>query len=280
MRLILKSSISVVLILLFISFSPALQAHKQEEIVVSSPEQIQEEFSKVPCKDDERLSTAQALFEKMGATAEEISIKKYKDVENLIVKRQGSSQDIIVIGAHYDKADVGCGAVDNWTGVVVLAHLYKTIRQFQPKKTVLFVAFGKEEKGLFGSRAMAEEINEEQLTQYCAMINIDSFGLAAPFVLENISSNKLTTLASELAKTMKMPFTTTRIDGATSDSSSFIAKKIPAVTLSGLSNEWLSVIHTRNDQVKKVNPTSVYLGYRLALAMWSRIEDAPCASYR
>ena len=65
-----------------------------------------------------------------------------------------------------------------------------------------------------------------------------------------------------------------------SDSSSFIAKKIPAVTLSGLSNEWQSILHTPFDQVKKVNSDSVYLGYRLALAMWSRIEEAPCESFR
>ena len=79
---------------------------------------------------------------------------------------------------------------------------------------------------------------------------------------------------------MRIPFERIRINGADSDSSSFISKKIPAVTLSGLSNEWQSILHTPFDQVKKVNSDSVYLGYRLALAMWSRIEEAACESFR
>jgi Iap family predicted aminopeptidase len=127
---------------------------------------------------------------------------------------------------------------------------------------------------------MAEAIEKEQVPQYCAMINIDSFGLATPFVLVNISSAKLVELAADLAKQMQIPFAKVRIEGPNSDSSSFNARKIPAVTLSGLSNEWMSVIHTGNDQVKKVKPVSVYLGYRLALAMWSRIEEAPCEAFR
>ena len=109
---------------------------------------------------------------------------------------------------------------------------------------------------------------------------MDSFGLAAPFALENISSSKLVNLADEVAKQMQMPFAKVRLVGPNSDSSPFIAKKIPALTLSGLSNEWTSIVHTPNDQVRKVKAGSVYLGYRLALGMWSRIEEAPCEAYR
>ncbi len=112
------------------------------------------------------------------------------------------------------------------------------------------------------------------------MINIDSFGLAAPFALEGSSSNKLMTLAEEVSNQMRIPFEEIRINGADSDSSPFIAKNIPAVTLSGLSNEWRSILHTVFDVVKKVKPESVYLGYRLALTMWSRIEEGPCESFR
>ena len=75
MVLILKSSISILLLILFF---PALQASRQEENVRSSPEQIQEEFSKVPCKNEERLNSAKVLFERTGAPPAELSIKKYK----------------------------------------------------------------------------------------------------------------------------------------------------------------------------------------------------------
>lgn len=272
----------VIILTAFIWFTavPVVEAAQEQKIVVSTAEQIQEDLGQVPCTNGERLSAVKVMFEKMGASSSDISVEKFKNVENLVVKRQGTSQETIIIGAHYDKSDAGCGAVDNWSGIVTLAHLYKTMRQSQVKKTVLFVAFGKEEKGLIGSRAMVEAIAKEQVAQHCAMINIDSFGLAAPFVLENISSAKLVKLAVELATKMQIPFAKVRIAGANSDSSSFIAKKIPALTLSGLSSEWMLIIHTGNDQVKKVNPASVYLGYRLALAMWNRIEVAPCEAFR
>lgn len=267
------------LFLLF-TLSPG-RADGQPKVVLSTPEQISGDFTSVPCKgNEERLAAAASLFKKMGAPASDVSVDRHKGVENLVVKHNGSSPEVVVIGARYDKAEVGCGAVDNWSGVVTLAHIYRAVRQFGTKKSVLFVAFGKEEKGLVGSRAMANAIAQEQISQHCAMINIDSFGLAAPFVLENISSKKLVTLADEIAGQMKIPFAKVRIEGPNSDSSSFIAKKIPAVTLSGLSNEFMSVIHTKNDQVEKVNAVSVYLGYRLALGMWSRVEAGECGSFR
>src|SRR6185503_85585 len=136
--------------------------------------------------------------------------------------------------------------------------------------------FGKEELGLVGSRAMVRAIPKERIPSYCGMINIDSFGLAAPFALESSSSKKLTELVQKISEEMKIPFQRVRLTNADADSSSFVAKQIPAVTLSGLSNEWQSILHTTADQTNKVSPASVYLGYRLALSTWSRIEQAAC----
>ncbi|HEY6118647.1 MAG TPA: hypothetical protein VIV66_01750, partial [Pyrinomonadaceae bacterium] len=70
------------------------------------------------------------------------------------------------------------------------------------------------------------------------------------------------------------------IQGADADSSSFVRKKIPALTLHGLNNEWASIIHTNHDQPAKINPMSVYLGYRLVLAAVIRLDDSTCDAYR
>jgi acetylornithine deacetylase/succinyl-diaminopimelate desuccinylase-like protein len=175
----------------------ALQPRQEASTVLSSQDQIQEEFVHVPCKNKERLNAVRALFEKMGATPEEISIDKVKDAENLVVTRKGSEYGKIVIGAHYDLIEPGCGAIDNWTGIVAMAHTYRSVRQLGIRKTVLFVAFGNEEKGLFGSRGMANAIPKTELPGYCAMVNIDSFGMARPFVMTNVSSTKLTGVVEE-----------------------------------------------------------------------------------
>lgn len=270
----------LVLLQLLVLFVPQSLGAEQSEIKISSLEEIKADIDSVPCKNEERLKAAKTLFEKMGATSADISIDKYKDVENLVVKKSGASQEKIIIGAHYDKVSAGCGALDNWSGVVALAHLYKSLKTYQLKKTVLFVAFGKEESGLVGSRAMVAGIAKDQLTQYCEMINIDSLGLAGPQVADNMSSKKLSDLVAGIAKEMKLPFSHANIAGADSDSSSFIAKNIPSITIHGMSSDWPSILHSANDQASKVNPSSVYLGYRLALILTVYLDGSPCGEYR
>jgi len=276
----LRQGIAIILAHLLFLLAPISSSTQSTEISISTPEQIKTEFDSVPCKNEERLNAAKALFEKMGAPVSDISIDKYKNVENLVIHKQGASQEIIVIGAHYDKVADGCGAVDNWTGIVTLAHLYKSLKDVPLKKTILFVAFGKEEKGLVGSHAMVDAIGKDQVTQYCEMINIDSFGLAAPQVADNMASKKLGAFTADLAKEMKIPFNHASIEGADADSSSFLGKKIPAITLHGLNNDWTSILHSRNDQATKVNPVSVYLGYRLTLALVVHLDSLSCGEYR
>jgi hypothetical protein len=248
--------------------------------LISTVDQIQEDFQNVPCHLKERKASVQDLFEKMGAPAGALSLEKLDHIENLVLRWDGQPDQIIVIGAHYDHIERGCGAIDNWSGIVTLAHVYRTIRKLPAHKTILFVAFGSEEQGLLGSKAMVRAIQKEDLANYCAMINIDSFGLAGPFAMENTSSKSLMDLAKTSANELKIPFYTVPIKQGDAHSSSFLAKDIPAVTLSGLSNDWQSILHSPGDQPKKIVPLSVYLGYRLTLSMWKAIDEMPCAAYR
>jgi Zn-dependent M28 family amino/carboxypeptidase len=259
---------------------PRVSRAQQQKIDFSTPEQIEEEFKTVPCKDSERLNAVRALFEKMGAASTDIVIEKFKNVENLVIRKQGETDEKIVVGAHYDKVNDGCGAIDNWTGIVAIAHLYRTLKNYPLKKTVLFVAFGKEEKGLIGSHAMTDAIRKEDLTQYCAMINIDSLGITAPHVPGNLASDKLEKLAVDIGKKMDMTISLVSIENADADSSSFISKKIPALTIEALPGNWSSILHTSNDKPAKVNAASVYLGYKLALAVLGAISETPCGAYR
>jgi hypothetical protein len=247
----------------------------------STPEQIKEDIDAVPCKgNSERLKAVKALFEKMGAPASDISIEKTKNTENIIIRKQGGSSELIVIGAHYDKVSAGCGAVDNWTGIVSIAHIYKTIKDYPLKKSVMFVGFGREEEGLIGSDDMVRAIDKDQIGNYCAMINIDSLGLGIPQADTGISTQKLVTRAASLAKRMQMPFQQTFIFEGDSDSSSFRRRKIPAISIHGLSNEWRKILHTNEDKVSKVNLMSVFMGYRLALALYGELENSPCDAFR
>lgn len=271
------TNILIALLFLTICFSAKAQ---DNTLKISTAEDIKSDFDSVPCQNDARFAAVKALFERAGALESDISLDKYKGVENLVIRKPGTTEETLVIGAHYDKVPAGCGAVDNWTGIVALSRLFATLKDVKLRKTILFVAFGKEEMGLVGSQAMVNAIPKDKLAQYCVMINIDSLGLSVPQALDNASSKKLRELAAELAAQLKIPFNHASIANADADSSSFVRKKIPALTIHGLNNDWPSILHSSKDQSSKVSPLGVYLGYRLVLALISRLNDSGCDLYR
>jgi len=246
--------------LLPLASAPASQSSNNQNVKVtfSTSEQIAEDINAVPCKgNSERMGAVKSLLEKMGARIEGVTVTKYGHVENIVVRKEGSSPEVIVIGAHYDKVAHGCGAVDNWSGVVAMAHLYKTVKDVPLKKTLVFVGFGREEEGLIGSKAMVRAIAKEHVGNYCAMINLDSLGLGIPQAATNLSSDKLIERAADLAKRMQMPFGKGPVDGDT-DSSPFINKKIPAIAIHALAPGYKDVLHNNADKASKVNFVSVY----------------------
>lgn len=251
-----------------------------QKVKVSTEADIKEDVNSNVCKNDDRLEAVKKLFKKMGATDADLKIEKVKNVENLVVTKKGKTDETIIIGAHYDKVSDGCGALDNWTGIVVLANLYRTIKDFNTNKTYVFAAFGKEELGLLGSKEMADAIPKEKREQYCAMVNFDSFGLTYPQAMTNISDSKLVELAKETSKEMKIPFGAADIAGASSDSDSFRQQKIPGISIHGLTANWQKYLHNMRDTVENVNIQSVFIAYRYGLNFLARIETKGCSDFR
>jgi Zn-dependent M28 family amino/carboxypeptidase len=250
--------------------------------IFSSKETLETSIKSVLCESDKRLEGVKALFLSVGATGADIQIEKYdKDkISNLLVRKKGTTEDTIVIGAHYDRTDSGCGVTDNWSGVTILAHIYKTLRPLTTKKTYVFVAFDMEEVGLKGSSHMLKAMPDAEIEKICSMVNFDSFGQAYPMALQNASSSKMLKLAEQLGKESGFKFNSIEIPGASADSASFLAKKIPAITLSGLGNNWKDILHSSSDKIEKVNTDSVYLGYRFGVFFISKLEANGCRDFR
>ena len=250
-----------------------------QKIPFSTEEDLKVDVETVPCKNKKRLEGVKKLFISKGAAESEVEIRDYKVAQNLIVEKKGDTGEIVYVGAHYDEAGGGCGALDNWTGIVIIANLYKTLKPLKTRKTYKFVAFGKEEQGLIGSRAMVKSLSDSDRSGICAMVNFDSFGLAYPQAMGNVSSPKLVDFAETTAKAMKMPFAKAAIRGASSDSAAFMAKKIPAITIHGMNNNWRKYLHSSNDKVKNVKSASVYFGYRFGISLLAGIEAKPCNAF-
>lgn len=106
---------------------------------------------------------------------------------NIAAKVRGSDpklkEEVVIVGAHYDhmgkdnRGRVYGGADDNASGtagVMELARAFRNLKK-KPKRTILFILFTAEEKGLLGSKYYVEN-PLFPLEKTVAMINLDMIG--------------------------------------------------------------------------------------------------------
>ncbi len=110
---------------------------------------------------------------------------------NLVGYAKGTDRNlrdqILIIGAHYDhiglvppteKLDsIANGANDNASGTTVVMELARYFGQTRTnKRSIMFVLFSAEEKGLIGSKHLAKRLGEEDLDIY-TMLNFEMVGV-------------------------------------------------------------------------------------------------------
>ena len=93
---------------------------------------------------------------------------------NIVAVKQGLSPQEIIVGAHYDSPQEGTGADDNASGVGVLLEVAQRIRNISTPYTIRFILFGAEEIGLEGSKYYAGQMEEADIQNTIAMINLDA----------------------------------------------------------------------------------------------------------
>jgi Zn-dependent M28 family amino/carboxypeptidase len=270
-----SSHLAIVCLVILLTVSVQAQSPK-----ISTVAEIERDVKLVPCKSSDRLEAVKKLFRSMGAEDADLAIDERNGTKNVIVTKKGTTADSIVIGAHYDKIDDGCGAIDNWTGIVAIAHLYGTLRSVETSKTFKFVAFDKEEKGLIGSDNFVSAIPKPARSSIGSMINIDSFGFTLPWVMENTSDKTLISAAKELWKKMQLDLVSASIANADADSTPFRRAGIPAITFTGLSGDWQNYLHSHNDKLKNIKMDSVFAGYRFLLPFLVELDKPACDAFR
>src|SRR5699024_3378865 len=93
--------------------------------------------------------------------------------------------EVIILGAHYDhigiiqprKGDsIANGANDDASGTAVVLELAKTLAIKDTKRSLLFVLFSAEEKGLIGSRHLAKRLKKAPFSPVL-MLNFEMLGV-------------------------------------------------------------------------------------------------------
>ena len=94
--------------------------------------------------------------------------------ENLIFSKQGASDRVIVVGAHYDCVEQTFGTDDNASGVGVLLELASIYSTKESQYTIRFILFSAEEPGCLGSQYYVDNLSQEERDRIACMINIDT----------------------------------------------------------------------------------------------------------
>ena len=182
---------------------------------------------------------------------------------NVVARIEGTdkAEEILTLTAHYDSVPEGPGAYDNMSGAAIIMELCRYFHAHRPRRTMEFIWFGAEEKGLLGSQNYIK-IHENELSAHRFNMNVDLAGQLVGGTVAGITGDAsvcsiLTYMAHEIGIGMS---TKNQIWG--SDSNAFAWKGIPAMTL----NRDGFGMHTRHDTIALLSDWSlersaVLLGY-------------------
>lgn len=103
-----------------------------------------------------------------------------KETSNIIGVIEGTDpilkDEVIVVSAHYDTISVvpslAPGADETW-GIAALMELARVFKQFQPKRTMMFVAFSSHNLALQGAREFVDKHFDEIGSKIKLLLNID-----------------------------------------------------------------------------------------------------------
>ena len=184
---------------------------------------------------------------------------------NIVAKVEGSDpvleDEVVIVGAHYDhegKDNNGQfypGADDNASGTAAVLELARAFKNMEtkPKRTILFILFTAEEKGLLGARFYVDN-PLFPLEKTVAYINLDMIGrndVDQMGVLGKYQYPKLFNIIERINKKTANFELNFNVDEfiKNSDHFPFMRKKVPSVFFnSGMHDE----LHTARDTVDRI----------------------------
>jgi hypothetical protein len=253
-----------------------------------SREVVEARLGKYAGNNKQRETTLKRIFVEAGCDDQHFSEQAVKGSKqpNVICILPGTSDRVVIVGAHFDRVAEGDGVVDNWSGASLLPSLYESTKLESRKHTYIFIGFTDEERGEIGSRFYARQMSKEVVALTDAMVNMDTLGLAPTEVWASHSDNLLVGVLAYTAKQLNLPLASVNVEqvGST-DAEQFAERKIPRITIHSLTQAtWNArILHTSKDKLSAMRLDDYYRTYRLLaayLALLDQAAGAPVAASR
>jgi Peptidase family M28 len=265
---------TVVLLLLLCCSSPADSVR-----FAAVPRQLIEvRLGKYAGNNKQREASLKQMFAEAGCDDQHVSEQPVKGskLPNVICVLPGSSDRVIIIGAHFDRASEGDGVVDNWSGASLLPSLYEAVKTVPRKHTYIFIGFTDEEQGDVGSSFYVRQMTKQQVDDTDAMVNMDTLGLGPTKVWASHSDERLTGALAYIANQLSAPLARVDVEqvGST-DAETFAARDIPRITIHSLTQKtWdAHILHSSNDKISAIRLDDYYQSYRLLSAYVAYLDQ-------
>ena len=232
---------------------------------------VEERLGKYAGNNEQREATLKQMFSDAGCDDQHLSEQSVKGSRqpNVICTLPGSSDRVIIVGAHYDRVSAGDGVVDNWSGASLLPSLYEAVKGQPRQHTYIFIGFTDEEQGFVGSRFYVRQMTKQQVAVTDAMVNMDTLGLAPSEVWASHSDKRLTSALVNIARRLNFPITGVDVEQiGSSDGEVFAERKIPRITVHSLTQaSWSAgILHSSKDKISAIHPDDYYQTYDLLAA--------------
>jgi Zn-dependent M28 family amino/carboxypeptidase len=176
---------------------------------------------------------------------------------NVLAELRGRDkpEEVVVLGAHLDSWDVGCGAVDDGAGVAIVMETMRLLRalDLRPRRTLRAVLFTNEENGLAGGKAYAKQ-HAEELPRHAAAVEVDS-GAGRPLGASiTAGAGGVEALQTILRPLAALEATAVETGGGGADISPMKAAGVPLIGLRQDTFHYFDWHHTEADTADKVDP--------------------------
>jgi Zn-dependent M28 family amino/carboxypeptidase len=104
------------------------------------------------------------------------AISEIRQTRNVFAERAGTSDRVLMVGAHLDSVPEGPGINDNGSGTSAILEVAEQLGASTPATTVRFAWWGAEELGLVGSTEYVAALAPEELARIYGYLNFDMVG--------------------------------------------------------------------------------------------------------
>jgi len=254
--------------LLFLGVAPGqrVQFAPAEKSVVLQP------MKAIPENNQDRAARLKQLFMQAGCGENFLTEQKLEATEtpNIICRLGTGNNDVVIVGAHYERASSPQRPLDNWSGAALLPVLYQSLRERKRNHSFIFVAFADNGDNPSGAESFVRQLNRSQLEHVEAMVNLDALGLSPTKVWAAHSDKDLVHDLIVMVYALKLP--ASQIDIARlggTDSDPFAARRIPQITIHSLTQQ--NVLSGADSQFR---PNNYYDTYRLLCGYLAYLDQS------